>query len=221
MARRPDLLAMTSDEICRQLRLYVIIDPDMTLHNPVDVARWAIDGGATAIQLRAKTLLDRECLGLASAMRAITADAGVLFLINDRIDLALAAEADGVHLGVDDLPVQSARQIAGAGFVIGYSPETDNQAANAKVQGASYLGVGPVFGSASKSDAGPAIGLEKLAHRVHNSSLPVVGIGGISASNARSVLEAGACGVAVLGAILAAPDPSAATRTLIERLEKR
>ena len=126
---------------------------------------------------------------------------GALFLVNDRLDLALASDADGVHLGVDDLPIDVARRIGGRNLVIGFSPETDEQAGDAGKRGADYLGVGPVFGTATKSDAGTAIGLETVARRAELAGIPVIGIGGITAQNARSVMDAGAVGVAVVSAI--------------------
>ncbi len=203
--------------LCNQLRLYIVIDPAMCLLDAVDVAEQAVAGGATAIQLRSKGMSDREMLTLSVAVRDVTPET-VLFVINDRVDLALAIEADGMHLGVDDLPLESARSIAPDRFVIGYSPETDEQAKDARGRGADYLGVGPIFGTASKSDAGPAVGVKMVTRRRHLSQLPIVGIGGVNASNATSVVEAGACGVAVMSAVTRSPNPEQAVRELLASL---
>jgi thiamine-phosphate diphosphorylase len=134
--------------------------------------------------------------------------------VNDRVDIALAAEADGVHVGVGDLPVETARDLAGAKLVIGYSPETDEQGISAADWGADYLGVGPVYGTSTKPDAGEAIGLVTLGRRAHHAGIPVVGIGGIDGSNAAAVIEAGAEGVAVVSAILKSDDPRHAAAAL-------
>ena len=139
-------------------------------------------------------------------------DYGVLFLVNDRVDLALAASADGVHLGVDDLPLEDARILGGPDFVVGYSPETDAQTAGAAARGADYLGVGPVFGTATKTDAGAAVGLATITRRSELAGIPIVGIGGVAAETAPEVIAAGACGVAVVSAIAGAADPEAAAR---------
>ena len=205
---------MTPSDLCDRLRLYVIVDPSMCLTNPVDVAARAIAGGATAIQLRAKDLSDREMLVVALELRVVAPPDQVLFLVNDRLDIAIASQADGVHLGVDDLPLDAARSIAGAKFVIGFSPERDDQATTARALGADYLGVGPVFETTSKLDAGPAIGVDTLTQRGAMSGLPVIGIGGINMDNAPDVLRAGACGIAVMSAVIRDPDPIQATRRL-------
>jgi thiamine-phosphate diphosphorylase len=174
----------------------------------------ALAGGVTAVQLRAKQLSDRETLALARAMIELCRHHHALFLLNDRVDLALAAGADGVHLGVDDLPLPDARRLLPPAPVIGYSPDTDDQAAGAAEAGAGYLGIGPCFATTTKLDAGAAIGPAGFAHRARLSGLPCIGIGGITAQNAPQVIEAGAVGVAVTGAILRAPDPGQAAREL-------
>jgi thiamine-phosphate diphosphorylase len=151
-------------------------------------------------------------------MQPLAAGSDALFIVNDRLDLALACGAGGVHLGVDDLPVASARSIALDDFVIGFSPENDEQSRSAAQLGASYLGIGPVFGTTSKGDAGPPVGLETLARRRGLSSLPIVGIGGVNEFNASQILNAGACGVAVMSAITGAPSPERATRAIAREL---
>jgi thiamine-phosphate diphosphorylase len=185
----------------------------------VDDVEAALSAGATAVQLRAKHLSDRKHFDLAIKLRTLTSDQGAMFIVNDRFDLAVAVDADGVHLGVDDLPVAKVRGIVPAGFIIGFSPETDEQTAAAKSTGADYLGVGPVFSTNSKADAGEPIGLETLKRRTEIAGISVIGIGGISAQNTASVIEAGAVGVAIVSAILGAENPFGATRQIVEAIQ--
>jgi thiamine-phosphate diphosphorylase len=203
-----------------RLLLYLVLDPDHAAGSPIEVAASAIRGGVTALQLRCKARTDLQMVELARALRTLTTDGGVLFLVNDRVDIALAVESDGAHLGVDDLPLEDARALCGPDFVLGYSPETDEQAAAASGRGADYLGVGPVFGTSTKSDAGKAIGLARIERRAAMAGIPIIGIGGIAASNAASVLSHGACGVAVVSAIAAKPDPEAAARDLRAAIDR-
>jgi thiamine-phosphate diphosphorylase len=197
-----------------RLSVYLVADPDQTERPLIEAVEAALAGGVTAVQLRAKRLTDRELVVLAGALGERCRALGALFVVNDRLDVALAAGAGGVHLGVDDLPLERARAIAGPELVIGYSPEHDEQAATARARGADYLGVGPVFGTTSKADAGAAIGLETLRRRVALAGIPVIGIGGIGATNAASVVATGAVGVAIVSAILRAADPRAAASDL-------
>lgn len=205
---------MTGSNLADRLRLYLVADPDQCAGDLDDVVAPALRGGVTAVQLRWKTATDRAILERAIKLKDLCQRHGALFFLNDRVDLALACEADGVHLGVDDLPLETARDLGGPDFLIGYSPETDEQAATATQRGADYLGVGPVYGTASKSDAGPAIGLETIARRASIAGVPTIGIGGITAANALAVLEAGAVGVAVVSAILKSADPEQAAREI-------
>jgi thiamine-phosphate diphosphorylase len=209
---------MSQADLCSRLRMYVVIDPELCQMDPVETCRAVLAGGATAIQLRSKRTTDRQTLALADQMQALAAASYALFIVNDRLDLALACGADGVHLGVDDLPVVSARSIAPEEFVIGFSPENDEQSSAAAKHGASYLGIGPVFGTSSKGDAGPPVGLETLARRSRLAGLPAVGIGGVNMTNAAQVLDAGACGVAVMSAVIRAPSPEHATRAIAGEL---
>jgi thiamine-phosphate pyrophosphorylase len=201
-----------------RLRLYLVADPDQCAGELEEVVAAGLQGGVTAVQLRWKTATDREILALATKLASLCERHAALFFLNDRVDLALAASADGVHLGVDDLPLEIARRLGGPDFVIGYSPETYEQTASARDRGANYLGVGPIYGTASKSDAGPAIGLETIAQRVEIAGIPTIGIGGITAANALPVIEAGAVGVAVVSAILKADEPERAARDLSKAL---
>lgn len=211
---------MSSDDLRRRLRLYLVVGSTDAPIGLLETVEAALEGGVTAVQLREKSGTDAQILSLAEQIRDLCSDHDAAFFLNDRLDLALAAGADGVHLGVDDLPIPAARRIAGSPLAIGYSPENDMQTRSARLEGASYLGVGPVFGSVSKLDAGAAIGLPALRRRSEISGLPVVGIGGIDASNAADVIRAGACGVAVMSAILRAPNPFEAARSLREAVDR-
>lgn len=196
------------------LRVYLVVGSHDTPHGLLETVEAALLGGVTAVQLREKVGTDQQILHHAERVRELCRDHDVAFYLNDRLDLALAAGADGVHLGVDDLPIPSTRRIAGPDFRIGFSPDTDTGARSARIEGADYLGVGPVFGTGSKSDAGPAIGLRLLKRRASIADLPIIGIGGIDTSNAGSVIRAGAAGIAVMSAILRADDPGAAAAAL-------
>jgi thiamine-phosphate pyrophosphorylase len=177
-----------------------------------EVALAAAEGGATAVQLRAPELPDDELLGLARALAPRLRERGVLFVVNDRIDVAVASGAHGVHLGQRDLPPENAGGLDD--LALGISVESAEQAAAAEHLGADYLGV-TVWATTTKPEARP-VGLEGLRRIVEATPLPVVGIGGVNATNASEVIAAGASGVAVVSAVGAAPDPVAATRGLVE-----
>lgn len=203
------------DRLRQALRVYVLTDRGLSRgRSEAEIVRAALAGGATAIQLRWKTGPLREAVRAGRELQALCRQAGALFVVNDRVDLALALDADGVHLGVDDLPVEEARRLAGDRLVIGFSPSTLEEALDAERAGADYLGVGPVYGTATKADAGPAVGTGHVRAIARAVSIPIVGIGGITAANARAVIEAGAAGVAVISAVVAADDPRAAAAAL-------
>lgn len=202
--------------------LYVILDPDAAPGRVLlDVLKQAADGGAQLFQYRDKTsslaAAYRQAVLLCQAAR----DAGAWFLINDRCDLALAVDADGVHLGQEDLPVQTARAIMGAGKLIGISTHTDAQVSAAATAGADYLGFGPIFPPGSKRDHDPVVGIDGLRRIRRLTSLPVFAIGGITLDHVRPIVEAGANGVAVISAIARAADVTAATRGFVSQLSSR
>ena len=203
-----------SRDLRAALRLYLVADPAQTAGDLLPAVRAALGGGVTAVQLRTKGITDRESLALGWGILAACREHGAAFLVNDRVDIALALAADGVHLGVDDLPLADARRLLGPAAMIGYSPETDEQAAAAAAAGADHLGVGPVYGTASKADAGSAVGLSTITRRAAIAGLPVIGIGGVAIGTAAPVIAAGAVGVAVISAMLRSPDPAAAARAL-------
>ncbi len=194
--------------------LYLVIDPDHVAGDVMQTALDAFDNGVTCVQVRWKTATDRQVFELAQAIHRVSQPRSIPLIINDRLDIALAAGAEGVHLGIDDIAVADARRLAGLEFLIGYSPETDSQISGAAVAGASYLGIGPIFATATKLDAGPALGASEFARRRKLTNLPVVAIGGISSHNAALAMSAGANGIAVASAILGSADPGAAARQL-------
>ena len=178
----------------------------------------ALEGGVDVVQLRDKATSARERYETGLRLRELTAEAGVPLVVNDRIDLAAAVDADGVHLGQTDLPVEAARERLGDDAVVGVSASTVEQAEAAEAAGADYLGVGAVYGTDSKDVSGDrnGIGTGRIAAVAAAVEIPVIGIGGIDATNAAPVVEAGATGVAALSAITAAEDPEAATAALRE-----
>lgn len=195
--------------------LYVVTDDTLVPgRDHVAAARAALRGGARLIQLRDKQRDAGLLLPVAREIRDLCAGAGALFLVNDRVDLAVAAGADGVHLGQTDLPVPEARTLLGPDRLVGVSVENVEQARLAEAQGADYLGVGAIYGSASKTDAGEAVGLEHLRRLRAAASLPIVAIGGITLERVSEVRAAGADSIAVISAVVGAPDPEAAARRL-------
>ncbi len=183
------------------------------------IAAAALRGGADAIQLRDKSSDLESLRGAAAALRALTRTFGAQFVVNDSLELARAAGADGLHVGPDDLPVEAARLAWPRPLVLGASARTVEDARRLEEGGADYLGVGPVFGTTTKADAPPAIGLETLALVAAAVRIPVLAIGGVDASNAASTLRAGAAGVAVISAVVGAADPEAAALAIRRALD--
>jgi thiamine-phosphate diphosphorylase len=197
-----------------RLRVHVISSSGLVPgRGHIEVADAAIEGGADVVQLRAPELSDQELLSVATEIERRCRRGHVLFVVNDRIDIAVAVEAGGAHVGQGDHP-ESARQRLGPRGVLGVSVATPEQAEAAERAGADYVGV-TVFATPTKPEAVP-IGLDGLRSIVESTSLRVVGVGGIDPSNARKVLAAGAVGVAVISAVGSAPDPVVATRRLVE-----
>jgi thiamine-phosphate pyrophosphorylase len=179
-----------------------------------EIIEEAIAGGVTMIQIREKNACTREFFEMVCVARNITKARRIPLVVNDRLDVALAADADGLHIGQSDLPLKAVRKIAGSKLFIGVSTGTVEEALAAEKDGADYLGVGAVFPTGSKADAGDAIGLEGLARVCAAVKIPVVGIGGVSSQNAADVMKTGAAGIAVISAILAQKDIKAASEAL-------
>jgi thiamine-phosphate pyrophosphorylase len=199
-----------------QWRLYVITDEKTSGgRSHLQVAEAAILGGADVLQLRDKTATSARLYRVALRLRELTRDAGIPFIVNDRLDIALAADADGVHVGQADLPASVVRKIMGPGKILGVSVDTVEEALLAEKDGADYLGVGPVFEARdTKPDAGLPLGVDRIARIRGHCRLPIVAIGGINAENARKVREAGADAAGVISAIVAADDIAHAARRL-------
>ncbi|MGB7018815.1 MAG: thiamine phosphate synthase [Xanthobacteraceae bacterium] len=202
------------------LRLNAIVDPERASGRDLaDLARLCAEGGATLVQLRDKVSETRAMVAEARAIKQALAPFGVLFVVNDRIDVALAAKADGVHLGPDDMAIEDARVLLGRDAIIGLSVKSVAEADAAPLELIDYVGSGGVYATLSKAQKTPPIGPQGLAriiaalhHRVPD--LPVVGIAGIDAGNAAEVIGAGADGVAVISALSQSPDPTSAARGL-------
>jgi thiamine-phosphate pyrophosphorylase len=201
--------------------LYAIVDPLDTGRSPIDLAAALLEGGARLLQLRLKAAPAREVLEIARVVRPLAQQAGARLIVNDRPDVARAAGADGVHLGQDDLPVAAARTVLGAGGIVGVSTHSVGQARAAVAAGADYLGVGPVFETTSKVGALAARGLDLVRAVRHEVTLPLVAIGGITPTTAPEVRAAGADAVAMIAALVRAPDVAAAVRDALARLAPR
>jgi len=204
------------------LDTYLVTDAGLSAgRSTVEVVEAAIEGGIDAVQLREKGRSARERYELGRELRELTSAADVPLIVNDRIDLAAAVDADGVHLGDDDLPISVARERLGEAAIIGRSVSTVDAAEDAAAAGSDYFGVGAVYTTSSK-DTDPEqseIGLGRVRAIDEAVDVPFVGIGGITPENAADVVAAGANGVAVISAITGADDPAAATRALNEAVE--
>lgn len=194
-------------------KLHVITDivcQDRFSHEAL--ARLAVAGGADAIQFRQKAGATRELIQTAIAVKQACGD--VPFIVNDRVDVAIAAGADGVHLGQEDFPIDRARALLGENALIGGTAKTRSQARQCMAQGADYIGFGPIYTTDSKADAGSAKGLDALRELVDGIDIPIVAIGGIGLENVGDVMDTGAHGIAVISAVCCQPDPAEATRKL-------
>lgn len=184
-----------------------------------EIAEAAIRGGATAVQLRMKDEPARAILDAARAIGPLCRAAGVALIVNDRVDIALMAGADGVHIGQDDLPAADVRALMGPRALIGVSAATVEEAADAERAGADYVGVGSIYATATKADAGAPVGPGRVTEIRRAVRVPIVGVGGITPGNAAAVIHAGAQGVAVVTAVALADDMSAAVRRLREAVD--
>lgn len=200
--------------------LYLVTDRTLSLgRSTVEVVRAAIRGGVSCVQLREKGCSTREFMDEARLLKALLAGTGVPLFINDRLDVALAVGADGVHLGQNDLAIADARRLVGNRMIIGISAESVADAIRAEAEGADYIGASPVFITPTKTDTAPPLGLDGLRAIRRAVQLPLVAIGGINANNAAQVLRAGADGLAVVSAIVSAPCPRTAAAGLRQRIQ--
>ena len=185
-----------------------------------EIARAALAGGADALQLRDKSAAAQNLCAAASEIHPMARKFGAVFVVNDRVDVALLTGADGAHLGPEDLPVREARRLLPRPAILGVSAGSVEEAKKALREGADYLGVGPIFATRTKPDAGEAIGVERLAAIVKSVPIPVVGIGGIDHENVAAVIASGAAGAAVVSAIVSAGDMAVAARALKTRIQE-
>jgi thiamine-phosphate pyrophosphorylase len=202
--------------VLAEARLYAIT-PDSPPDDIENLVGAVLEGGAGCVQLRHKTLPRGELLDLARRLSKRVHDAGALFIVNDYLDIAMLAGADGVHLGADDLSIESARRLAGPGFLIGASASTPDTARAAVAAGADYIGAGPAFATPVKSEKA-VIGPEGVAAVTQAVEVPVFAIGGIDADNIGRLVEVGVRRACVIRALAAAPDPAATARRLLEAL---
>lgn len=201
------------------LHVCVITDPCLAPgRDHVAIAEAALRGGADMIQLRDKTGDLRDLLRQALALRALCRAQGALFIVNDRVDLALAAGADGAHVGQDDLPAEAARRLLGPGRLLGVSTHSPDQARTAEKAGADYVGFGPMFPTGTKDTGYAPQGLTALREVRRATRLPILAIGGIRLENVGAVILAGATAPAVISAVVAAPDISAAAALFRQRV---
>ena len=206
--RRPDWADL--------MRLVVITAHEKDLgRQHEDVAAAALAGGCRAVQFRSKTMSDRAFMDLARRIQVMCLEVGAIFFVNDRVHVAAALDSE-VHLGFNDMGVAAARKVLGPGTIIGYSPESVGEAREAVSAGADYLGIGSVFPTESKADAGEPIGLDGLARMCGDGLAPVIAVGGVNAGNAASVAAVGAKGIAVITAVSRAPDMKEATEGLMK-----
>lgn len=193
--------------------LYSIVDDSFL--DPVETAEKILAGGCKLLQLRAKMMAVSEFLRTAIAIRKATEKVGAVFIVNDRIDVAILSGADGIHLGQEDLPIEAARMIIGEDKVIGVSTHGIEEALSAESRGADYIGFGPIFSTNTKKDARSVQGVGALAEIASKISVPVVAIGGINEKNIRNVYDNGADATAVISAIAGADNITAMTSKLV------
>jgi thiamine-phosphate pyrophosphorylase len=195
--------------------LYLVTDRRLSRgRSTFEIVKAAVNGGTTVVQLREKDCSTREFIEQALAIKDFLKDRGVPLIINDRLDVALAVKADGVHLGQIDMPLAMAKGILGDSMIIGISAESLADAMAAEKDGADYLGVSPIYATPTKTDTAPPLGLAGLREIRKAVRLPLVGIGGLNLKNSADVIRSGADGVAVVSAIVAADDPGAVARAL-------
>ncbi len=201
--------------------LYLVTDRGLSKGRPtLDIVRSAVQGGVTCVQVREKECSTLEFIEQAQSIKEYLQSRGVPLIINDRVDVALAVKADGVHLGQTDMPLDMAKNIIGDSMIIGISAESLEDAIAAEKGGADYLGVSPIYATPTKTDTAPSLGLEGLQTIRKRVSLPLVGIGGLNRDNAAAVIRHGGDGVAIVSAIVAADDPLQAAGELKQIIDE-
>lgn len=199
------------------LSLYLVTDRTLSLDRPLDyVVQEAIKGGVTMVQLREKTCSSKEFYELAIKLKKCLKPYNIPLIINDRLDIALASDADGLHIGQGDIPYSIARKLLGPDKIIGLSVENIQDTIEANKLDVDYIGISPVFGTPTKTDTAQPLGLDGVREIAHISEHPSVGIGGINTTNAHDIISAGADGISVVSAIMSANDPKLAALQLSE-----
>ncbi|MGK9051152.1 thiamine phosphate synthase [Neorhizobium petrolearium] len=203
------------------LSVYLVLDPDLCREiGMAETARLAVEGGATIVQLRDKHADTAQMIETGRALKAVLSGTGVPLIVNDDVDAAIAIGAEGVHVGQSDMVAAAARQRIGRDMILGLSVETEELARRVDPSVVDYVGIGPVFATATKPDHKQPIGFDGLARIVAAAPVPAVAIGGVKAEHAGPALAAGAKGIAVVSAICGQPDPSAAARRIAGEIEK-
>lgn len=205
------------------LTLYLVLDPVLCggIAGMVQTTQLAVANGVTAVQLRSEQAYDRrDWYQAALALKEVLAETTVPLLINDQVDVAMAVQADGVHIGQSDLPVDVVRKLIGTEKLIGLSVSNASQMQSVPWEQVDYLGIGPIYPTNSKGDAAPVLGVEQLQKLVQSKQCPAVAIGGINRSNITQVMQTGIDGVAVISAICAQPDVGAATQQLLQQIKQ-
>ncbi|MFA5479717.1 MAG: thiamine phosphate synthase [Candidatus Muiribacteriota bacterium] len=201
--------------------LYFVSGAEFDLRdNHFETIELALKGGARVIQLREKNLSDSVLLEYAEKIRKLTLEYNALFIVNDRIDIAILSKADGIHLGQDDLSIKEIRKITRKKIIVGKSTHSPEQALKAEKEGADYIGVGPVFWTASKKNVCDPVGLDYVKWASENIKIPFVAIGGIKLHNVEKVLENGAKSIAVITEITQSKNPEKTARDFIEKIKK-
>lgn len=206
-------LSLYRKNLASKLGLYIITDKKISGKSNEKIVKEAIKGGADTIQLRDKNSSDKKLFQEAKKIRALTGKKNVLFIVNDNIDVALASDADGVHLGKDDLPVKKARKILGEDKIIGMSCDNVKEAVKAEKEGADYISLGPIFPTTTKKDIPSPLGTKVIKEAKKKVSIPIVAIGGINEGNMKKVLKAGADSIAVISAVLQNGDISSKVKS--------
>ena len=183
-------------------------------YSHIEIAQMAIRGGANVIQIRDKFMPTGELIETAKELKKICSKAGVVFIVNDRVDVALVTDADGVHLGIDDIPVQEARKLLGKNKLIGGTAHSIKEAEEARRDGADYIGFGHIYPTLSKHKTTPPVGINELARVVKTVKIPVLAIGGIALNNISEVIKTGVHGAAVIGSVLKNKNPENAVKEL-------
>lgn len=203
------------------LSLYLVTDRSLSLGRPLEtVVEEAVRGGVTMVQLREKDASTLDFYNLAMKLKSILKSYNVPLIINDRLDIALACDAGGLHIGQSDMPYSVARKLLGKDKIIGLSVESIQDTIDANNLDVDYIGISPVFGTQTKTDTAPALGLEGIGEITRISGHPSVGIGGINLTNAQDIIQAGADGISVVSAIMSTPDPQQSARQLKEIINK-